>query len=709
MFKPYRQGVSYGVIAAFVNQLVATEAPSQYAVSFSSGIRRLRHISRFLGVSRVVSPWQARGQNVKISCVVVWGRKGNSRKALRYARARGLPVKYVEDGWIRSCSANAHSRVCYSLLIDDVGVYYDSSSPSSLENMMKLPNDEFGKICGAQQLEYAARCREILVENNITKYNFCRDPEKAQLESDTRPLVLVIDQTYNDASVIYGDMDALRFKAMLERAVVENPDCRVVVRAHPDVVSGRRKGYLQEHAKLMGIEVSACADNPMPWLKKARVVYTGTSQIGYEALLCGCKVKVAGRPFYAGWGLTDDAETINRTQYRRSLDQLFYMTHIYLPKYINPVTGGQWSLEECLDHVCLQKQYFVRNARKHVAIGITPWKRRYISHFLRSPYGSLRFSKKNDYEFDETPLYWSYRDSYNRYSSESKNNSKKVHSKTVRVEDGFVRSIGLGSDYVAPSSLVFDDRGLYFNAKDSSELEVLLNEYRCSRVEIARGRVIRNALCESNISKYNLGVNQVQKPDTYCADQRTKILVIGQVDGDQSLLRGTDQIKTNDQLLLSVKDRNPDAYIVYKPHPDVVSGNRKGAIGRRTAIQCVDETEYSSNLLECLKICTEVHTMTSLSGFEALLRDKRVVTYGMPFYAGWGLTTDILACSRRTTVRTIDELVYICLIKYPYYIHPESGEFVSIETLIDSMNSVRELPKTSYKLWNILKALSYTA
>ena len=39
-----------------------------------------------------------------------------------------------------------------------------------------------------------------------------------------------------------------------------------------------------------------------------------------------------------------------------------------------------------------------------------------------------------------------------------------------------------------------------------------------------------------------------------------------------------------------------------------------------------------------LGIVDEVHTLTSLTGFEALLRGIEVHAYGGPFYAGWGLT-----------------------------------------------------------------------
>ena len=136
-----------------------------YVVTYSSGIRKLKNISQFLRLAGVVSPWLARKRKLPIGSVVVWGRKHNARKGLDYAGRTGLPVRYVEDGWIRSCSENVHSRTCNSLLIDDVGVYYDSTVPSSLENFLNLPDKDFEGFCGSADLEYAAGCRQAIFEN----------------------------------------------------------------------------------------------------------------------------------------------------------------------------------------------------------------------------------------------------------------------------------------------------------------------------------------------------------------------------------------------------------------------------------------------------------------------------------------------------------------------------------------------------------------
>ena len=51
-----------------------------------------------------------------------------------------------------------------------------------------------------------------------------------------------------------------------------------------------------------------------------------------------------------------------------------------------------------------------------------------------------------------------------------------------------------------------------------------------------------------------------------------------------------------------------------------------------------------------------VETMTSLAGFEAMVRGKHVAVHGRPFYAGWGLSEDLDPPPRRGRTLSIDEL-----------------------------------------------------
>jgi capsular polysaccharide export protein len=134
----------------------------------------------------------------------------------------------------------------------------------------------------------------------------------------------------------------------------------------------------------------------------------------------------------------------------------------------------------------------------------------------------------------------------------------------------------------------------------------------------------------------------------------------------------------NLSLLQAVRAENPDAYIIYKPHPDVLSGNRRGSL-HDVAAPPWDLLIGQVPLAACLEAAHEVHTMTSLVGFEALLRGLPVVTYGQPFYAGWGLTRDLAPLARRTRRLSLDELTAGALLRYPRYISWSARCFCSAE------------------------------
>lgn len=651
-------------------------------IAFSAGIRRVRHLQNFLHCE-VVSPQQAPADHEEIAAVIVWGRKSTTAAAIRFATEHKLPVWYLEDGWIRTSSSDAHSRNCYSLIVDKQGVYYDPSTPSDIESLLNLSDSEFANEFDSHELQRAKRCRSELIEHNITKYNYCKTADIAGCIG-VGSYVLVIDQTLDDASVICGGMTQARFNNMLEAAIAENPDKKIVVRTHPDVAAGIKEGYLSARARQLNVPLLAGDDNPLQWVKQATCVYTGTSQLGYEALLAETPVVVFGKPFYAGWGLTDDRQELNQRQQTRTIDQLFLVSHIAVARYCNPVTGEVWSLEDCLEHVKLQQSMFKLNRGKLSCVGITPWKRGYVKQYLRSPDGEVVFGDVKDLAEDSTPVTWSFREfaDHAETSDPRGANQRAVY----RIEDGFLRSTGLGSDFTAPGSLVVDQNGLYFDPASSSDLQGLLNGFDCRPKDIQRAARLRQHIVKSGISKYNIGESvQLFAPPV---DKRC-VLVVGQVEDDQSVQRGCDGIGSNEALLKAVRANEPDAWIVYKPHPDVEAGNRKGIVAPNVLQDVADFVDRNSDIAACLDRCDELHTMTSLAGFEALMRGKKVVTYGAPFYAGWGLTNDELELPARHRIRTIDEMVFIVLIKYPRYVDIETGDFTTPESLISRIEQLK--------------------
>jgi capsular polysaccharide export protein len=253
--------------------------------------------------------------------------------------------------------------------------------------------------------------------------------------------------------------------------------------------------------------------------------------------------------------------------------------------------------------------------------------------------------------------------------------------KVVRIEDGFLRSVGLGVDLIKPVSWVFDSSGIYFDATDSSDLEQVLATTDFSAKMIARAGRFRKRIVSCNVTKYNVGNGEWRRP----SGVQKIILVPGQVESDASICFGAPGIATNMGLLRRVREANPEAYLLYKPHPDVLAGLRLKGQNEDMAMQWCNEQLTDIAMGTLLPLVDEVHVMTSLAGFEALMRGKKVTCHGQPFYAGWGLTTDILPISRRIRTLTLDELVCGALILYPMYISRCSGTLTTPEQALDAL------------------------
>ena len=240
----------------------------------------------------------------------------------------------------------------------------------------------------------------------------------------------------------------------------------------------------------------------------------------------------------------------------------------------------------------------------------------------------------------------------------------------IEVEDGFLRSRGLGADCVPPLSITVDRLGAHFDPSRESELERLLEHGKFDEPLLECARHLRRSIVDSGLGKYDCSHETFDRP----APGKTHILVPGQVEDDRAVIRGGCGLVSNLELLKCVRAQAPDAYVLFKPHPDVLAGHRKGAVAEASALEYADEIVGDVPISALIAMVDEVHVNTSLAGFEALLRDKRVTTYGVPFYAGWGLTNDLGPVpTRRTARRSIDELVAAALILYPRYFDPVTG------------------------------------
>jgi capsular polysaccharide export protein len=250
----------------------------------------------------------------------------------------------------------------------------------------------------------------------------------------------------------------------------------------------------------------------------------------------------------------------------------------------------------------------------------------------------------------------------------------------IRVEDGFLRSRGLGAELVPPISLVTDDLGIYYDPTRPSRLEDLIAKRETLRPDQERrAERLVGQLLSKGLSKYNTGGTKLSLPEGH------RVLVPGQVEDDASILFGTSEVRTNMDLLRAARDAHPNAVLIYKPHPDVEAGLRKGKIEAHDLADVVAEDTDPAALLAHVN---EVWPMTSLTGFEALLRGIKVTTQGAPFYAGWGLTTDLGTVPARRGARpSLMGLVHATLIDYQRYIDPVTGQPCPVEIAVERLSN----------------------
>ena len=125
-----------------------------------------------------------------------------------------------------------------------------------------------------------------------------------------------------------------------------------------------------------------------------------------------------------------------------------------------------------------------------------------------------------------------------------------------------------------------------------------------------------------------------------------------------------------------------------------MSGNRIRAIPTEIATKYADLILAEESISECIADCEELHTISSLAGFEALLFNKKVFCYGLPFYANWGLTTDEIINPRRNKKRSLEELIAAVLIKYPLYISLKNQKITSGLNLALELRQAKKLTQT---------------
>jgi capsular polysaccharide export protein len=473
---------------------------------------------------------------------------------------------------------------------------------------------------------------------------------------------------------------------MLAVALAEHSPRQIVILAAAGTAGQfRRLSSFLMDAVARGCTVVTQAINPWEAIDRGEYVYTAGGETGFLALLTGATIRCFADSFYSGWGITADEPWVCQKPFRRTVDEVFAGACLLSTRCLDPYHMRAASFEDTLKLLGEWRNIDAANRRIAACVGMSFWKRRQVADFLKSSSGAPVFRRTTRAALATTctrpgsaVAVWA-----SRIPAGLAAAARAHGTPLVRVEDGFVRSVGLGSDFTPAASLILDSRGMHFDPGVRSDLEHLLIETEFDEALLERARALAAQLVARGITKYNLGTAALSIE--WPAGKR-RILVPGQVEDDLSVRLGGNGIAGNLDLLARVREANPEDFIIYKPHPDVEAGHRRGRVPDEVACGLADRVIRDVSTAALLAEIDELHTLTSLAGFEALLRGRRVVVYGRPFYAGWGLTTDLAKVERGRQL-SIEELVAGALILYPRYLDPVSrlpcGPELVIERLED--------------------------
>lgn len=682
-----------------------------------------RHqLQSFFSEAHLLEPLRSRhlARSKSLDAVLAWGNKPSTQHALNFANRYSIPLLRIEDGLLFGLEPGNSARM--SLVVDDLGIYYDASCPSRLEELISEP-------LSVEQIARTQSIRNLWRLHGISKYNHAPDwdgllpardfvnsgsvTEGVSKELLDSSFILLIDQTLGDQSIAGALADISSFSLMLEAALAQTEIQDIVIKVHPEVAIGRKKGYfdtsinssLRANPRVHILDQDICLSSI---ISKASCVYTVSSQAGFEGLLWGKPVHTFGMPFYAGWGLTTDYLSPPIRRKDISIEQLIHGTLISYSRYVNPHTNQLCQVEEIIQLLGLQRvqrQRFLAVIHPH---GFSWNKRRHLKSFLQGHQllkgVTLSSNLSNsDGISPASDIASQNRCSHLVWGSSTPNKDIAVGSNLdnlIRVEDGFIRSLGLGATLARPYSWIFDQRGIYYDARTPSDIELILQNTIFDHSLIVRAAALQSTIITLGVSKYNLSESKktileltVLKNARNQHSDKQILLVIGQVESDASIRYGGVDIFTNADLLKVVRASNIDAFIVYKPHPDVVQSVRFNSASDEINPNMYDLIIHELSLGDCLEWVDEVHTISSLSGFEALIRNVPVTCYGLPFYAGWGLTKDRHSIARRSRKITLQELIAATLILYPTYIHPRSNLYCTPEDLIKELHLMKSCKK----------------
>ena len=585
--------------------------------------------------------------------VLGWaGRRG--ALARRWARLMGVPFREVSFGPVHSVRPERDPPASLRVAHNDAR----GGDAQEVDNQ-EVDTQEVDADRAASGLAVLRRLR-------LAWRNDGRDRLPDELAASADPVVIVAVEAPGRAWP-RSRLDRASVASLIARAEAACPSCRIALIA----ASGSDPSVVRGAAGRRGV-VPVLGINPWALLDRAVRIQAAPGDLATLA-------RLSNRPLQ--WSEGQEAETPDPAR-------LFGAAFLAGTTWFDAWSRRPVDFETAADQVAWLRARHLDNDRRAVCVGISGWKAATVARFLDGPDGAPIRTANPEAAIREAVRHrgrivaWE-----TRMPARLPVLCEASGVPLVRMEDGFLRSVGLGAAFLPGRSVILDDVGIYYDPAGPSRLEGILQTAEIGPDLVVRAAALRERIVALRLSKYNVG-RPLDGPDD--ASGRPHVLVPGQVEDDASVLLGArGPVRTNLDLLREARRRNPEALITWKPHPDVAAGLRAGHVDPQEAFRFADRIVSDVSIADLIDRTDTVETMTSLAGFEALMRGRHVVAHGQPFYAGWGLTEDLHPIGRRTRARSLDELVAAALILYPAYLDPETGLPCPPEILIERLAAAR--------------------
>ncbi len=608
-------------------------------------------------------------ENEKTSCLALWCNNNIDNP-------KAYPILRLIDS-LYSGFGNETSP--YSLIYSYQDNLYYNGNNNAIHKLL-----ESDWVPSPEDEDIGIKAIQLINKYCISKYNqhSTFDPQKHSIENKSEHALLLIDQPINSESVSLSEANNQNFSKMFLYAFENFPNSTLYIKYHPDTINGITEGFLHKFLKKNklidhpSIKIIDYHCNIASIFYYVDDVFTVTSPVGFEALLRGKNVTTFGNSFYSGLGLTGDMLTHNKKE--RSLVDVFVAMFIQNTLYINPFNEKRGNILDLLEYISLQKRH--QNS-KHIVFFRTEYSK------SKNVINLLNLESKENISLNNQAKIIHQKSKLILVDNQKNMNHLPKQNPKAFVSEGFLFPT-LNKNKHEPISLILDYNAAYYNNKINSDLDDILNNEVFTEYEIEQSFSFISKLKE----KFGKDL-ETQSKGTLDSNSKKykKIIFVPGTSEEENIYSTELPISSDLELILAIMQKEKNSLVIYKPHEKSKIKTSKDIY--KSGIPKLEEmaithcnqlvVELKAHISHCINFSNEIHVINHNSGIEALIQGKKVVTYGHPFYAGRGLTTDLFSPAKDKKNVSLEKLILGALMLYPRYKIPTQKHFVSAKIALE--------------------------